>query len=474
MASLTRPVAARPRRKQTAHALLLTAALAANLIAPVKAHAQGMAFIRDTEIEEMLHKWCDPVFETAGLNAKKVKIDLVQDRMNAFAVSGQEVGITTDLILETDNPNQVVGVMAHEAGHAAGGHPLRSGEMMRAGMMPMLLTLGLGILAAAAGAPDAAAGLLSSANYFGALGALTYSREQESRADQAALTYLERSGLSGRGLVEFFDAFRYEEVFSEARRFPYFQSHPISSERIENLRRRAEDQKHYNVVDSPEALAEHAIMKAKLLAFTQPAQQTFIRFKETDTSFPARYARAIAYYRATDTERALRLIDGLLADYPTNPYLWELKGQVLFEAGRAKEAEPAHRRAVELKPDAPLLRLLLAQAILGQAEDGKPAEIAARAESALVELRKAAAQENDNALIYRLMGQAYDAKGEPGEARLAAAEERFSIGDKTQARIFAMRARELLIKDTPQWRRATDIVLVSNPSDDDLKAMSRG
>ncbi len=474
---LTAPVrtAYRSKGRRAVQGLLLVAACATSVLTPLQsAHAQGMAYIRDTEIEEILHKECDPVFEAAGLNPKAVKIDLLQDRMNAFTMSGLEMGITTGLIEETENPNQIIGVMAHEAGHAAGGHPARSGEMMRAGMVPMLLTLGLGILAAAAGAPDAAAGILSSASYFGTLGALTYSREQESRADQAAITYLEKAGISGRGLVDFFDAFRYEEVFSEARRFPYFQSHPISSARIEGLRRRAEEQKHYNVPDSPDAIAEHAIMKAKLLAFTQPAQQTFIRFSEKDTSFPARYARAIAYYRATETERALKLIDGLLADYPSNPYLWELKGQVLFESGRAKEAEPAHRRAVELKPNAPLLRMLLAQAILGQIEDTKRTEIAARADAALAELQRSAALEQDNALVYRLMAQAWDAKGDPGEARLASAEERYALGDKTQARIFALRARELLIKDTPQWRRATDIILVSNPSQDDLKEMSRG
>ena len=71
------------------------------------------------------------------------------------------------------------------------------------------------------------------------------------------------------------------------------------------------------------------------------------------------------------------------------------------------------------------------------------------------------------------MSQAYDAKHDDGAARLAAAEEHYAVGDLVQARIFALRARELLKQNTPDWRRATDIVLVSNPSDDDLKSMSR-
>jgi len=463
----------RPDLIQRAKRTVLALAAASTALAPIAASAQQTASaagaipgqIRDTEIEEILHHECDPVFAAAGLDPKHMQLDIYQGEMNAFTVSAQEEAIATDLILRTENPNEIIGVMAHETGHAAGGHIERSGEVERAGMVPFLLTLGLGVLAAAAGAPDAGAALASSAGYFGTLGALGYNRQQEARADQAAITYLNNAHISPKGLVDFFDNFRYEEVFEQARRFPYFQSHPITSERIELLRRRAEEQPDYNKPDSPAAIAEYNIMKAKLFGFINPPQQTFMTYKETDTSFPARYARAIAYYKETETDKAVSLIDGLIKDYPTNPYLWELKGQVLFESGRAKEAEVAHRRSVELKPDAPLLQINLAQAILAQ-EDGK------RADEAITHLQKALAREPDNAIAWQQMAEAYDAKGDGGDARLASAEARYAIGDMAQARIFALRARQLLKQNTPEWRRATDIVLTSNPTRDDLRALA--
>ena len=167
-----------------------------------------------------------------------MQFDIFQGEMNAFTVSAHEEAVATDLIMRTETPNQIIGVMAHETGHAAGGHIERSGEIERAGMAPFLLTLGLGILAAAAGAPGAGAALATSSQYFGTLGALGYNRQMEARADQAGITYLNKAHISARGLVDFLDAFRYEEVFDEARRFPYFQTHPISSERIELMRRR--------------------------------------------------------------------------------------------------------------------------------------------------------------------------------------------------------------------------------------------
>jgi len=425
--------------------------------------------IEDTEIDEILHKECDPVFTAAGLNPKDVHILLIKDKeLNAGTASTKLIGLNTGLIDQTKSPNELIGVMAHETGHAAGGHTVRGeAEMQRAAMNPFLLTLGLGLLAIAAGAPDAGAALIGSSPYFGTLGAIGYSREQESRADQAAVTYLEKSGQSARGLVDFFDNFRYQEVFEQARRYKFFQDHPISSDRVEGLRRRAEEQPHYAAVDSPDLIAAHEVMKAKLFGFIQDPQQTFQKYPETDQSYPARYARAIAYYRETETDFAIQAVDALLVDQPNNPYLWELKGQVLFEAGRVKESEAPHRRSVELKPNAPLLQVNLARAILAQ-EDGK------RAEEAIQHLQKALAFDPDNAFAFGLMAQAYDAKGDGGNARLASAEEHFVVGDLVQARVFALRAREMLPKNTPEWRRATDIVLVANPTKDDLRQLGVG
>ena len=178
--------------------------------------------------------------------------------------------------------------------------------------------------------------------------------------------------------------------FSDARKYQYFRSHPLSADRIEALRRRVEGAPHYGVTDSPEALAEHQIIKAKLDAFMNTPQQTYIKYSEKDTSFVARYARAIAYYQDKNPDKALAAIDSLLKDQPNNPYLWELKGQVLFEFGRAPEAEAAHRRSVELKPDAPLFHINLAQTLIALEKKD-------RLDEAIVELKKALAVENDNA-----------------------------------------------------------------------------
>jgi predicted Zn-dependent protease len=457
-----------PKRIGVAAASLLTIFTTVAAPAARAADDGGIALISDTEIEEIIKKETAPVLVACGAQLNEVHFRLVNDKdLNAFTAGGQDIFLNTGLIQETKNPNELIGVVAHECGHIAGGHAARSGEMMNAGVKPMLLTMGLGILAAAAGAPDAGAALMMSSGYFGTLSVLKYSRVQEASADQAGATSLEKAGMSGKGLVDFLDRFHYQEVFDDARRYKYFQSHPVSSDRIEALRRRVEAMPHYSAVDAPDTIAMHEIMKAKLDAFMNPPQQTLMQYKESDTSFKARYARAIAFYQEKEMDRALKALDALLVDYPNNPYIWEVKGQVYFDSGRPAEAEAAHRRSVELKPNAPLLRINLAQAILAQEREGA-------ADDAIVNLKKALALDHDEPMAWRLLSQAYDAKHMDGQARLAVAEYDYSLGDFVGAKAFAMRARELLPQNTPDWRRATDIVLVSNPSNNDLRALAQG
>jgi predicted Zn-dependent protease len=448
---------------------LAVSTLAVNVPAARAQDDDSVGLLRDTLIEDFIRQDTDPIFVAAGVNPKAVTVHIIgTTEMNAFVSGGQQMFIYAGLIMKTENPNELIGVMAHETGHMAGGHLVRADEGEKNALKTFLITMGLGLAAALAGRPDAGAGLMYSAGYFATLDYLGYSRVQEADADQAAATFLEKSGQSGKGLVDFFDNFRYEEVFANARRYPYFQNHPLTSDRIEALRVRVEKNPHYSAVDSPEAMDRHRLLVAKLKAFIDPPQQTFVDYKETDKSYVARYARAIAYSKAEDTDRAVKLIDGLIADFPTTPYLYDLydlKGDVLFEAGRIKESEEPYRKSVALRPDAPLLHISLGQTLVAE-------EDPAKLDEAIAHLNRSLDFENDDPLTWQILARAYDAKGNGGMARLATAEQEYNLGQLKEARVFALRARELLPKDTPQWRRATDIVLVSQPTGEDLKQMS--
>ena len=444
-----------------------TSAMAAGLLVLTAASpASAQSAIRDTEIEGIIHEWSAPVFTAMGLEPSEIEILLVSDNdLNAFATRGRIMGINTGLILRTRSANELLGVVAHEAGHIKNRHTLRDGAE-GAGMQPMLMTMALGALAIAAGAPQAGAVLLGNSQYFGTLSALRYMTHQEGEADNTGARALEGAGESGRGLVSFFENFRSQEVFSDARRFPYFRSHPLSSDRIENLRRFVAEQSSYDRVDSPERVAQHTLILAKIHAFIDEPNQTLRDYPESDVSLPARYARSIAWYRDGQTEKALTAVDALLTEQPDNPYFWELKGQILFEEGRPGEAIGAHQRSVELLPEAPLLRINLAHALI-ETHD------AAKLDQAIAELRRATALEGDNTLAWRLLSQAFASQGKEGEARLASAEMYFAGGAEVQATQFALRARDMLEPGTAEWTRAMDIVFASGATQADVDDVDR-
>ncbi len=435
-------------------AVLAAGGLAASGAGP-SAFAQGA--IRDTEIEAVMRRYSDPLFTAAGLNAKDVEIILIGDRsINAFATLGPLMGIHTGLINEAEFPNEIKGVIAHETGHIAGGHAVRSGEGSGAATATTLIALGLGILAIAAGAPDAGAALIASGPQFGQLSYLGYSREQESRADQAGAGFLETTSQSGKGLVRFFERFRYQESLSSARRFPYFRSHPLSSDRVDALTQRVERSPFFPVEDSEEEIAELHMVQAKLHGFLDSPQETYNRYPIKNQSLPARYARAIADYRIPETRLALAKVEELITGQPDNPYFYELKGQILFEAGRTEESIAPHRRALDLHKDAPLLMINLARSLLATEERPKIDE-------ALTLLNRALQFEPDNAFAWEQLAIAHDRRGEIAMAKLATAEQAFYLRAYPRAFQFAESARRELKPGTVAFRRAADIVVATRP-----------
>jgi predicted Zn-dependent protease len=433
---------------------LILAGLGGLASAPM-ASAQGV--IRDAEIEGILRSYSDPIFEAAGLKPSDVDLFIISDpSLNAFVAGGQRVHLNTGLIMASERPEELKGVIAHETGHIAGGHNVTRRQAMEAGNFTSMISIGLGVLAIAAGAPDAGMALIGSAPQFGLLTLFKYTRNEESSADQYGLTFLEKTGQSADGLVAFMERFRYQELMSETRRDPYFRSHPVSTDRIGIMRSRASDISARASPQSEESLNQLAIMKAKLVGFLQPASRVFSKYPKSDTSIPARYARAIAAYRALDIKAATLDTQALITDFPDNPYYHELMGQILFENGRIMESIPPHRRSVELAPDQALLKVNLARSL----SETKDAENLKEAEGLLID---ALVLERENAFAWNQLARVYARQSRVGDADLATAEEAYAVGDIQRAFVFSRRASSKLDPSTPNGRRASDIAAITDP-----------
>lgn len=254
--------------------------------------------------------------------------------------------------------------------------------------------------------------------------------------------------------MDFFEKFRYQEVLSNARRYPYFRGHPLSSDRIDKLREVVSESKFVGVKDTDKEQDQLIMAQAKLIGFIDAPQTVFSKYPESDTSRPARYARSVAHYRAADLKNAIKTIDSLIAEEPENPYYHELKGQIYYESGRGAQAIGPMREAIRLKPTAPLLQVALGQALI---EGETEAEI----DEAIILLKSALQKENRNGFAWYQLSQAYDRKNLPGLAKYATAEQAFVMGDMQRARSFALRAQQDLRPYPAQYRRASDIVVIS-------------
>lgn len=418
--------------------------------------AFAQSLIRDTEIEETLRDFSTPIFRAAGLNPESVDIYLVNDpSLNAFVTRGQNVFFHTGLILESESPNQLKGVIAHETGHIAGGHLARSDYGNRSAYGAMLIAAGIGLAAILAGEGEAGALILGGSQQFGVLEVLAYSRVNEAAADQYAAQYMEQTQQSGAGLIEFFEKFRYQEVLSNARRYPYFRGHPLSSERIDSLREVVDESPYSHRKDPPSDVEKLETAKAKLRGFLEAPQLVFSRYPLSDTSVEARYARAVAYFRSASLRSAVKEVDALIAQDPNNPYYHELMGQVLYESGQGQKAIAPMERAIELKPDAPLFQIALAQALIESDDKVK-------LNRAVTLLKSALQKERDSSYAWYYLSQAYGRLDQEPLAKYAIAEQAFNMGDLQRARSFARRAQEDLPRGEPQWRRASDIIVISD------------
>ena len=435
---------------------LSIAALACAFGAPL-AQAQSISLLRDAEIEEFLDDYSRPIFRAAGLNEDSIEILLVGDQsLNAFA-GGRYMGINSGLLTIAETPNQIEGVIAHEAGHLAGGHSVRIDAAMASATRPMLLSLVLAAGAVVAGAPEAGIGILGLGQNIGMANLLKYSRGQESTADQSSITYLDRIGHSSKGATELWRKVRNTQIIRGNRINPYLQTHPLANERLSALQKRAQSSPYYDVEDSPEEIERLRFIQAKIRGFLNEPNATLRYYPLSDQSQPAHYARAVAYYRTSQVDKALSEIRTLTEAKPDNPYFHELEGQMLFEFGKVKESIAPHERAILLKSDNALIRIGLGRA-LNAMEDPAAFEVA------VIEFKRALLLEPDNSFGWFELARAYSGAGNDVMANLATAESRYHAGAKPDANVFARRAMTRLRKGTPEWRQAADIVLATQPA----------
>ncbi|MCX5577313.1 M48 family metalloprotease [Kaistia terrae] len=431
-----------------------------------RAQAQSrVALVRDAETEALIQDYLKPIFKAAGLRATSVELYLVNNpSFNAFVASGDKIFVNTGAIIDSKTPNELIGVLAHETGHLAGNHQIQLRQQLETArtmaMIGSVVGMGAAIAGAASGSGDAAragGGIAMGSGEVVRRGLLAYQRSEEMAADRLALTYLDKSGQSAKGMITTFQRFADNTLFSSQGTNPYLQSHPMPSERIDLIESAARKSKFYNTLDSKELQARHDMVRAKLSAFSEDSMQVIRRYPPSDTSMPARYARAILAYKAGNSRNAIDQVGALIKSRPNFPYFYELQGQVLLESGRAKEAVAPLRKAVAAAPRSGLLRIMLGQALV---ELGDPKSI----DEAVKNLTIGLQTDPDMPIGHRSLARAYALRGDIAMADLATAQGEFAEGKFKEAKSRAKRAQTKFKAGSPAWLRADDILSYTPPS----------
>ena len=414
--------------------------------------------IRDAETEQLLRDYTAPILKAAGLAQQNVQVVIIGDKsFNAFVVDAHRIFVNAGALMQATTPNQLIGVFAHESGHIVGGHLSKMRQELAhaqtAAIVAMLLGVGAMVAGARSNSMDMAnvgmAAMQLPQGYIQNT-LLAYQRAQEEQADRAGVRFLTMTGQSAKGMYDTFKRFANESMFSAKYMDPYAQNHPMPEERMAALALLVHNQ-YWDKKDPPELQFRHDMMRAKLWGFMERADVVMRRYPASDTSMPARYARAIMTYRFGNLRDAIGLIDGLIEAMPNNPYFYELKGQALLEGGHPMEAIAPLRRAVQLAPNPALIQILLGQALIATNN-------IKLSDEAIPLLRAAVAKEPESADAYEQLAMAYGHKNDLPDADLASAQAAFARGDNKTARELAARAKMRFPIGSPGWVRADDIV----------------
>ncbi|OAF19491.1 M48 family metalloprotease [Bradyrhizobium neotropicale] len=457
------------RKKASALTALVTAAaLVLTPLSAARAQSKGPPVLRDTETEQLLREYTRPILRAAGLERQNIQMVIINDAsFNAFVADGRRIFVNYGAILQSDTPNQLIGVLAHETGHLAGGHLAKLREQLATARTQMIIAMLLGAGAIAAGASrgsnsgnnglaNAGAAAMAGPQEMIRRSLLSYQRQQEENADRAGVKFLTATQQSAKGMYETFKRFTSESLFAARGADPYLQSHPMPAERVAGLQEFARTSPYWDKKDDPALQLRHDMVRAKISAFMERPETVYRRYPQTNDSLPARYARAISTYLHGDLRSALAQIDALIQVQPNNPYFYEVRGQALLESGKPAEAIPALHKAVQLSSNSPLIEMLLGQALVGS--DNK-----AYTDEAIRILRAAVAREPEAPLGYTQLAMAYGRKGDYAEADLASAQAAYLRGDNKTARELATRAKTRFAVGTPGWVKADDIVASKPP-----------
>ena len=302
---------------------------------------------------------------------------------------------------------------------------------------------------AVGGDPSLGAGVLAGSSGVAQQSMLAFTRDEERIADDMGLKLMIRAGLNPDGFVQVFEQMGHMTGALESRINPNRINHPLTAERLNNVRAQIEkmDSDYIpNNAPTDAQRSEFELVRAKLIGYLDSAENVATAYPKSDTSDAALYAHAIAYMRGGNLDAARTTTLALIERAPDNPYFYELLGDVEYQLGHYDDSVSAYEKSLELTDNAPQIETALALVLSERNKSGDRARA--------IELCKRALLTSPMPLTYWVLARAYD----DGRADWARAEYYHMMGKKELAREYARRARKSLKPNTPEYIKSGDIL----------------
>ena len=414
--------------------------------------ARAVSIINDTETEKLLTELITPLAAAANIPDGRLRVHIVgDDDFNAFVMGGEDVYIYTGLLKQIKSPAALQAVVAHELGHTLGGHMAQMSARMESEMKRAMMIQALGIgLMVAGGNPSLGAGVLAGAGGVAQQSMLAFSRDEERIADDMGVDIMARAGLDPNAFTVVFEQMRDMSDAFESRVNPTRVNHPLTAERLKNVREKIENVKikKQDKKTIAKQNANYELVRAKLIGYLETSARVLTLYPYSDKSDAAVYARAIANMRGGNLDAARTGARTLIANNPKSPYFYELLGDIEFQFGHYDDSVAAYEKSLEILPDAPQIQTALAVVL---AERNKPGDRARAAE-----LTRTAILTEPTPLAYWVLAKTFD-DGD-GRADWAMAEYYAMNNDAKNAKSYAKRAQKKLKKDTPEYIKSGDIL----------------
>lgn len=412
--------------------------------------AHAVSLINDTEIERVVTELVRPIATAAEIPDNRLRVHIVRDDdFNAFVMGGDDVYIYTGLLTQIKSPDALQAVIAHELGHTIGGHMAQMSSRMAAEMQRAMLIQALGIgLMVAGGNPSLGAGVLAGSSGVAQQSMLAFTRDEERIADNMGLDLMVRAGQNPNGFIQVFEQMREISGAAESRVNPSRVNHPLTTERLKNVRDRIAKLNYTAPAASATRDAKFRLIQAKLIGYLDTATRVRELYPYSDKSDAAIYARAIASMQAGNLDAARVGTQTLISRHADNPYFYELLGDIEYQFGHYDDSVTAYSHSLKLAGNAPQIQTALALVLTERNKSGDAAQA--------IELCKRALLAAPAPLTYWVLARAYG--DDDGRGDWARAEYYSMIGNTKNAKKYAKFARQKLKSDAPEYIKSGDIL----------------